>query len=177
MTNPNPVQELINQLATELPLSDENSRQKWAKTVIGSGVELKSLFPLLEMHDKISSRFLWLLSNIGKQEPNQLQKSLPEFYRYCQIHNKQKFLPSLATFWQIAGVPENQEGIATHLLFQWIQSSELNVSIKSRALEVLFKLVNKHADLKPEFKLCVENQLEKNTEQFRIKASKLLERV
>ena len=46
--------------------------------------------------------------------------------------------------------------------------------MKSRALFVLTKLVKKYPELKNELKLCLEDQMDKNTDSFRKRAMKEL---
>ncbi len=66
------------------------------------------------------------------------------------------FKQSFANYWKIAGVPETDEGKAISQLFEWIQDGKTNVTIKSRATEVLLKMTDKYPELIQELVITTE---------------------
>ena len=80
----------------------------------------------------------------------------------------------LPHFGSIVGVPPENEGRAIDLLFQWLLSADTNVTIKSRSLWVLLKLTKKYPELKNELKLCLQDQMDKYTNDFKKRATKIL---
>jgi hypothetical protein len=74
----------------------------------------------------------------------------------------------------MAGVPAENDSEAIDLLFKWLLSKETNVTIKSRSLHVLFKLSKKYPEIKNELKFCIEDQMDKYSNDFRKKSIKIL---
>lgn len=145
----------------------------WAAKIIEKDIDIKDLSKLLELEHKIASRFLWLLGGIGMANPNKLFNELP-FLLDLSNRLDPVYQTSFANFWLIAGVPPENEGVAIDLLFKWLLSKDTNVTIKSRSLSVLFKLTTKYPELKNELRLCLEDQMDKHSYEFKKKATKIL---
>lgn len=160
-------------LESGLPKSTEDQRQNWARTIVGQDMDLKQLSGLLRCEKKTATRFLWMLSGIGIISPGKLQEALPFLLEYVEAINP-AYLTSFANYWLIAGVPPENEGKAIDLSFEWLMSAETNVTIKSRAVFVLFKLTRKHPELKNELRICLEDQMDKYSKDFKKRAVKVL---
>ena len=165
--------EFYKELEFFLPTSTAEKRKMWAATIVEKNIDIKDLSKLLKCEQKIASRFLWLLSEIGELNPNKLFIELPFLLDLCDRLNH-TYKKSFATFWLIAGVPSENEGRAINLLFQWLLSADTNVTIKSRSLLVLFKFTKKYPELKNELKLCLKDQMDKHTNDFKKRATKIL---
>ncbi|NUY79608.1 hypothetical protein HUK80_01775 [Flavobacterium sp. MAH-1] len=161
------------ELESSLPTSTEDQRKVWATAIIEKSIAIKDLSGLLKGEQKIASRFLWLLGRIGMSNPNTLFVELPFLLDFCDQVNP-IYKMSFANFWLIAGVPPENEGKAIDLSFKWLLSADTNVTIKSRSLSVLFKLTKKYPELKNELKFCLEDQMDKHSNEFRKKATKIL---
>lgn len=165
--------EFYKELESSLPKSTGQQRKMWAATIIEKNIDLKDLSRLLKFEQKIATRFLWLLSDIGIQDPGKLFSALPFLLEACE-HLDNIYKTSFASLWLIASVPPENEGKAIDLLFQWLLSTDINVTLKARSFLVLFNLTKKYPELKNELKLCLEDQLDKYTKDFRKRASKIL---
>jgi len=161
------------ELESSLPKSTVEKRKKWAATIIEKDMDIKDLSRLLTGEQKIATRYLWLLSEIGALNPDKLFNELPFLLDLCDRPGS-TYQTSFALFWLIAGVPSENEGRAIDLLFQWVLSAETNVTIKSRSLLVLFKLTKKYPELKNELKLCLNDQMDKYTNDFKKRTTKIL---
>lgn len=161
------------ELESFLPTSTAAQRKKWVTTILENEIAIKDLSELLKGDPKIATRFLWLLSELGELSPNALFKELP-FLLDLSDELDPKYKTSFANYWLIAGVPTENEGKAIDVLFQWLLSTEINVTIKSRSFLVLFKLTKKYPELKNELKLCLMDQMDKYTDDFKKRAGKLL---
>ncbi len=165
--------EFYKELESFLPKSNAEKRKMWATTIIEEDIDIKYLSELLKCEQRIAIRFQWLLSEIGGLNPNKLFIELPylldQFKSLTPIHQTH-----LATLWHIVGVPTENEAIAINLLFQWIISPDTNVTIKSRSLLVLVTLTKKYPELKNELIFCLENQMDKHTNDFKKRTNKLL---
>lgn len=160
-------------LEFSLATSTGEKRKIWAATIIEKNIDIKYLSKLLKCEQKIAIRFLWLLSDIGILNPNKLLAELPFLFDLCE-HLNPIYKTSFASFWLYAGVPSENEGKAIDLLFHLLLSNDTNVTIKSRALFVLFKLTKKYPELKNELKICLKDQMAKHTNDFEKRATKIL---
>ncbi len=164
------------ELESSLPSSTEVERRIWANTIIEKDIDLKHLSNLLKGEPKIASRYLWLLSDIGIFNPNKLFTALPYLFDLCNQLDP-IYKRSFASFWLYAGVPIENEGAAVELLFQLLISTETNVTIKARAMLVLFKLTEKYPELKNELKLCLKDQMDKYSVSFKKRVIKVLNKL
>ena len=169
--------ELYNELKLSLPTSSAEERKVWASIIIEEEIEIKDLSNLLFCEKKIASRFSWLLSGIGALDSNKLLNELPFLYSISDQITNINFKHSFATYWSLCGVPSQNEAEAIDLLLGWIQSSKINVTTKSRSLFAFYNLTKKYPDLHNELKHCLEDQLDKNTTEFKKRALKILDKL
>lgn len=165
--------EFYKKLEAFLPSSNGEQRKIWVEAIIEKSIEIKDLSGLLTAEYKTASRFLWLLSEIGMSDPQKLFTVLPFLLDFTDNLNP-IYKTSFANFWLIAGIPPENEGKAIDMSFQWLLSNEINVTIKSRSVLVLFKLTKKYPEIKEELKLCLMDQMDKNSNAFRKKSAKIL---
>ncbi|MES2679020.1 MAG: hypothetical protein V4635_04005 [Bacteroidota bacterium] len=161
------------ELESQIATSSGEKRKIWANTIIEKDISLKELSGLLKGEHKIASHFLWLISEIGILNPNKLLIELPFLLDLSDSLNP-AYKTSLVSFWHYAGVPPENEGKAIDLLFQLLQSADTNVSIKTRCIWVLLKLAKKYPELKNELKVCLYDQNDKHTKDFKKRTVKLL---
>ncbi len=161
-------------LESGLAKSTEEQRQTWARFIIEQDVDLKDLVGLLNAEKKVATRFLWMLSGIGIIDREKLFEALPYLLKTVEKMNNPLYLTSFANYWLIAGVPEEDEGKAIDLSFEWLLSADTNITIKSRALLVLFKLTKKYPEIKNELRLCLLEQMDKYSKDFHKRAKKIL---
>jgi len=162
------------ELEISLPKSTEEQRRNWAKTIVEHDLDLKELSQLLSCEPKIASRFLWLLSDVAIHGPDKLYAALAFLLKLCKKEHPD-YLLSFASYWRMVGVPEENEAEAIDLLFQWLLSADVNVTMKSRSALALFELTKKYPDLKEEFRLCLEDQKRKYSKDFEKRVGKILD--
>ncbi len=160
-------------LESGLPTSTEEQRQNWARVIVEQGLDLKQLSGLVHCEKKVATRFLWMLSGVGMINPAKLHEALPFLLEEIEKTN-QNYLTSFANYWRIVGVPVENEGKAIDLSFEWLLSADITVTIKSRALFVLFNLTKKYPELKNELRFCLIDQMDKYSKDFRKRAQKIL---
>ncbi len=161
------------ELQLSLPSSTLEQRKIWITTILENNISLAELADLLKCDKKIATRFLWLLSELGMTYPDKLFTELPFLLRFCENANP-VYLQSFANYWRFAGVPEENEAEVIEILFHWILSPEINVTIKSRAIFVLFELTKKYPELKSEMRLCLEDQKDNYSKDFQKRVEKVL---
>jgi len=161
-------------LEQSLPESTGEERKKWANEIIDLDLDIKTLSNLLFSDKRIAMRFSWLLSGIGHINPDKLLGELPFLFELSDRVKSINFKVSFATYWLICGIPLENEAVAIDHLLDWIQSPQINVTTKSRAVFALFNLSKKYPDLKNELKFCLEDQMDNHSEDFRKRAQKIL---
>lgn len=166
--------DFCHELKTALPESTAAQRKLWAAKILEQQLNLKDLAPLLEAPRTVATRFLWLLSELGTLNPEWLHQELPHLLALSQQLELPEAQTALATWWQIAGVPEANEAQAIDLLFGWLRSATTTATIKSRALMVLEKLAIKHPDLRNELQHCLHEEVQRNGSSFEKRALKTI---
>jgi hypothetical protein len=163
-------------LKYSLATSTGEKRKIWAAIIIEKNLDIKYLSKLLTCEQKVAIRFLWLLSDIAILNPSKLFAELPFLFDLCK-HLNPLYKTSFASFWMYCGVPKENEGTAIDLLFNFLLSNDINVTIKSRALFVLFKLTKKYPELKNELKLCINHQIDKHSIDFKKRSTRILNEI
>ncbi len=161
------------ELESDLPKSTEEQRQIWARIIVEQDLDLRELSKLVFLNKKVATRFLWMLSGVGMIRPQKLFHALPFLFKLFDELDP-AYKTAFANYWRIAGVPPEDEGKAIDLLFEWLLSAQITVTIKSRAIFVLFELTKKYPELKNEFKLCLIDQMDKYSKDFKKRAGKIL---
>lgn len=161
-------------LERELPESTAADRKRWSHEIINHSIDLRALLSLLLSEKKVALRFAWLLSELGEINPGKLFQVLPFLFELKDQVSNFDFTISFASYWLLCGVPKENEASAIDLLFDWIQSTNINTTTKSRAAIVLGKLTEKYPDLTNELRLCLEGQKDNYSNDFKKRMEKLL---
>jgi hypothetical protein len=169
--------DFLNLLLASLPGSSGADRKLWARLIVENNFDIEVLSVCLDQEYKIASRFLWLLSDIGEYNGAFLGKYISFLFEKSQSGTSLNFDTSFAKYWFLAGIPEEHEGIATDLLFKWLNAPDINVSIKFHVLNALFELCQKYPELKEELTASIEDQLTKNKLSFDKKATTILTKI
>lgn len=150
-------------------------RTIWAKQIVDDGIDLKKLCDTFLYADKTTAlRFSWLLSDIGNYNATTLHNILPYIFEKREQTKIKDFKYQFVKYWTIAGIPKENIDIAVNLLYNWLNSSHTNVSIKAHSMLNLYVLVKVYPDLKNELKTSIENQMDKTSISFKTKAAKIL---
>lgn len=154
-------------LSENMSRSSHADRQKWIKKVIDKRMSIISLIDFFLIQNKnITNRFLWMLSDLGQISPPDLLEVLPYLLSKRHTIKIKNIEATFANYFLLVGVPLVNESEVIDLMFKWILSKDMNVTTKSRSIVVLDNLVKKYPELKNEFRLCLEDQLEKHTKSF-----------
>jgi hypothetical protein len=163
------------ELKLNLPSSNGAIRKKWAQEISYHKYDFSVLSKLLLEDVKIASRFAWLLTDLGELDSGLLSKNLPYLLQLSKNITQFNFKQSFANYWLTVGVPKQNEALALGWLFTWLNAAEVNVTIKSRAIIVLFQLTTFHPEIRNELIVSIENQLNKHTSNFDKRSIKVLE--
>lgn len=163
------------ELGKHLKTSTGKQRIAWAQQIVDMGMDVKALSDVLLHTDRTTAlRYTWMLSDIGIYSPATLAGVLPYLFEKRDKTSIKEFPYQFVKYWSIAGIPKENEGEATNLLFQWLTSPHTNVSTKTHAMQNLYTLTKEYPDLKGELKTGIEDQLDKNSVSFSNKAAKIL---
>jgi len=161
------------ELLISLPKSTGDQRKTWAELIVSNRIDLIELAPLMKEEHPVSSRFLWLLSDVGLSDAPTLFTALPSLFSYCRENNPEQ-LHAFASYWSYVGIPEENEAVAIDYLFNWLLSPTINTSIKSRAILVLMQLVSKYPELKNELIASLKSQQNRYSTDFQKRITKQL---
>jgi hypothetical protein len=153
--------------------SAEN-RQFWASYLIENQIDLREMVDLVLSERKLALRFIWLVGDLCEINPEYVVNTVPLFYELKDKVKFPNFDRSLAKLFLHCGIPENLEGEIIEELFSWIMDSKVSVATKTNSMLALKKVLVKYPELENEFRLVIEDQLDKNSVSFRICAKKVL---
>ena len=167
---------MLRELQSKLPTSLTAQRMVWARRIVKQQLTIADLAPLLYGGEKVCRRFCWLLSDIGLEFPAWLRAALPDLWTEAdKLEAKGRSIRlAFASWWRLAGVPKEQEGLAYDHCLQWLHAAHTDVTTKSRALMVLLPLVEKHPDLLPELRLVLNEVRDTHSASFRKQVDKAL---
>lgn len=166
-----------NHLLKKLASSSGQDRKQWGEQIAAEDIDVMELMPLLRADKKTAYRFSWLLSDIGEAAPQKLFSVLDYAFSKRQQVDIPGFEQQFAKYWRIAGIPQQDEGTAIDLLFQWLAAPATGVHIKAVSMEVLYRLTGAYPELKNELIFTLHDQLEHNTPTFKKQAQKLLKKL
>ena len=152
----------------------ENNRKKLAKKIISEKIDLRELVYILDSDKKIATHFIWLVGHICELSPETVYPAIQDFFLHRQKTQIKNYDRSLAKMFMYCEIPEEIEGEATTLMFEWILSPDVIVSTKNYSAIALYNLTLKYPELKSELILTIQNQLDKNSISFNQTASKVL---
>ncbi len=165
----------ILELKEILPNSSGETRKEWAKKIVDNDIQISVLTNyFMSTNNEVLSRFLWMLSDIGSYAPSKLLKVLPQLLEELHNINISNVESTFANYWMLAGVPVENEGEVIDLLMNWIQSSQMNITTKTRSIFVVQKLIEKYPELSHEFKICIQEQASKYSLSFKNRVDKVL---
>lgn len=114
------------------------------------------------------------MSKVGELESKKLLEFLPTLLELRKKKTHKNTEGTFANFWLLVGIPVENESEAIGLLFEWLNSSKVNVTGKSRSMQVLNILSYKYPEIKNELKLCLEFQKDKYSSNYQEKVRKML---
>ena len=152
-------QELIHSLAD----SSGGERKKWIEFIVSHNIPLIDLIDILYLDDKTAMKFSWIVGSLCEIDSRRVK--IPNFER------------TIAKIFYLVEIPEEIEGEAVNIMFNWLLNPEIIVSTKNYSLFGLYKLTEKYSELKTELKEVIEDQAEKNSNDFKKRANKILQKL
>ena len=169
------VLDLYKKIETSLIANDTEINRKYlANKIISEKIDLRRLLYILDSDKSIATHFIWLVGHICELSPETVDPAIKDFFLHRKKTQIKNYDRSLAKMFVYCGVPEEIEGEATTLMFEWILSPDVIVSTKNYSAIALYNLTLKYPDLKSELILTIQDQLDKNSISFKQTAGKVL---
>jgi hypothetical protein len=151
-------------------------RTKLALKIIKQNVPLKTLYPILYLDHPVSTRFSWLLGDIGALDPARSKEIVLEVFKNLEHIRILNFDRTIARQCMLLGddLPKKIEGEIVDRLFYWLNTHGISVATKYYSMIALFHLCKKYPDIKNELQASLEAQAPLNTESFKKHANRLL---
>ena len=171
--------DLKKEIIRNIGTSNSTYRTVLARRILDDNTALSQLMDILLEEHPVSTRFSWLLGDIGEQNPEKSGEILMSCFKILPQVRIKNFDRTLSKQAMLCApkFPEAIEGELVTKLFDWLMDPKTSVSTKNHCLFALEKLCKKYPELKEEFSLSVRDQLELNTKDFRKRAEKVLARL
>ncbi len=151
-----------------------DNRKKLAKYILDHNIPLVELKDLILAERTLAMRFSWLLGDICAINSAAINEILTFLFKQRDQVNFQNFDRSLAKFFWVIGIPEEIEGEGIDELFKWLFDQKINVATKVYSISALLEVTKKYPDLKNELYLAIEDQIDKTSIAFRVRARQVL---
>jgi hypothetical protein len=168
---------LYSEIEKGMAQSSVQQRKKWIVQMIENQYSVVDFMQMMQKDKKTATRFSWMLSEVGMYQKEYLLEALPILFSKRDEIQLIPFEQSFMNYWLIAGLPTESETEAIELCFKFLNSAEVNVSIKSRALKLLERMIKKYPELKEELKTSIEIQIDRNRQEFKKTLKKALEKL
>ena len=168
---------LKQELIISLAMSSGTDRKLWIEYIIKHKIPLSELIELLYLDHKTAIKFSWIIGSLCELDPTRVYPVVSQIFHNRDRINLPNFHRTIAKIFYLVEIPKEIEGQAVDLMFKWLLNPNIIVSTKNYSLFGLFKLTEKYADLKIELKEVIEDQLDKNSNDFKKRASILLQKL
>lgn len=155
----------------------ETNRKHLAKKIVAEGIDLRGLLNILDSDNITATHFIWMVGRICELSPGTVFPAINGFFLHRKKTQIKNYDRSLAKMFMLCGVPEEIEGEATTLMFEWILSPDVIVTTKNYSAVALYNLTFKYPELKQELILTIRDQLDKNSISFNQTAQKVLNKL
>ncbi len=160
----------------------EHSKKQTNKIIKWIGSNLKKFDALIELFLKgeyrVTQRAGWPLSNIAISYPHLISKHLKKLLlnlKKPDLHNA--VIRNTLRLLQFVKIPKHLHGMTVSICFHMLTDKKQPVAIHVFSMSVLGNLCMDHPDLKPELKLCIEEQLPYGSAGFKSRAGKVLKQI
>lgn len=132
---------------------------------------------LLQGDDKVMQRSAWIARQVAVQRPDWIEPYLRELLFCCkkQVHPAVK--RNVMGILQHLTLPEELQGMAATLCFDFIITPGLPVAIKVFAMTVLYNIAMEQPDMRHELKVVIEEQMEYEKPAFKSRGVKILKKL
>lgn len=163
-------QELIISLAD----SSGAERKNWIEYIINHNILLKDLVEILYRDNKTAMKFSWIVGSLCELDSTRVFPVVNQIFNNRNKIKIPNFDRTIAKIFYLVEIPQEIEGEAVTVMFNWLLNPKIIVSTKNYSLFALYNLSEKYSDLKVELKEVIEDQLDKNSNDFKKRATKIL---
>lgn len=160
-------QALYQELLIELGKSTGEQRAAWVQRIVTENMDLGDFTDLLMVDPPVSTRFSWMLSELGVVAPEKLRPHLSHLFAQREQVKAEEFAYKFGKYWLLAGIPEQDEGLAVDLLLNWLGDPVVKIYHKHYILKSLMHICELYPGLREEVRLVIEAVQDMHTATFR----------
>lgn len=164
-------------LRTSLANSSGADRTQWVESIVKQNIPLVELIDLLYLDYKTAIKFSWMIGTMAERYPKKIYPVVTHVFENIDRIKIPNFHRTMAKMFYLVDIPEEIEGAAVDSMFNWLLNPKVIVSTKNYSLFGLYKLTEKYDDLKIELKEVIEDQLDKNSNDFKKRAKLILQKL
>ncbi len=166
-------EEMIHSLAD----SSGEERRAWIEYIVDQDIALADLVEILYCDYKTAMRFSWIIGSLCEIDSKRVFPVVQQIFRNRERIKIPNFDRSMAKMFYLAGIPDELEGEAVDIMFAWMLDPKILVSTKNFSLFALYNTCLNYGELKNELKVVIEDQLDKNSKDFKKRAMKVLKKL
>ncbi|MGB3077327.1 MAG: hypothetical protein WBB36_18515 [Chitinophagales bacterium] len=123
---------------------------------------------------RVVQRSAWIVKQVAEQHPEWIRPYLKKMLLYCKqpVHDAVK--RNIMNIMQFIILPENLQGIAATICFDFLAAPDLPVAIRVFSMTVLYNITLQQPDLRHELKAILEEQMEYSKPAFISRGKKVL---
>ena len=130
----------------------------------------------LEGDYRVTQRISWVVSHCASAHSwlimPYMEPMLQNLLQNPNLHDAVK--RNTVRILQFVEIPEDLQGLAAEVCFQYLNDSQIPVAIRAFSMTVLGKIAQQHPDLQEELKIIVEDQLPYQSPAFVSRAKRIL---
>ncbi len=168
---------LKHELISFLADSSGAERKKWIEYIVNHNILLTDLVDILYRDYKTAMKFSWIVGSLCELDSKRVFPVVNQIFDSRDKIKIPNFERTIAKIFYLVEIPQEIEGEAVTLMFNWLLDPKIIVSTKNYSLFALYNLTEKYADLKVELKEVIEDQLDKNSNDFKKRATKILQKL
>jgi hypothetical protein len=166
-------EELIRFLAN----SSGAERKKWIEYIVNHNILLTDLVDILYRDYKTAMKFSWIVGSLCELDSTKISPIVNQIFTTRHKIKIPNFDRTIAKIFYLVEIPQEIEGDAVNIMFNWLLDPKIIVSTKNYSLFALYDLTKKYPDLKIELREVIEDQLNKNSNDFKKRAIKILQKL
>ncbi len=119
-------------------------------------------------------RAAWMMDHLAEVEPALPEKYISEFWQQMAEDHPDGVKRSILRMLCRYEIPEEEQGMATDLILDWLVKDSVPVAIQAYSMEIMLKIARYHPELKDEFITILEDQIPYKTGGFLARARHII---
>ena len=169
--------QLFKELANGLAGSDSELRKHWADRIVNENVSLDSLISLLHGEHKTAQRFMWLLDDVCRIDPDRMAPFLPLLFSLRDQMPFPGIRRSITKWLFLTRIPESVEPGASKQMVHWLESQDASIACKSFSAKCLFLMATENRFQAKRLHDALKTQADHPNRAYRSRIQKFIDRL